>query len=74
MTMAKVDMVTICTNSMREILHQIAMAIIVIGGVALFFLALWWFSKGNIPMGSGMLIMALIAGSNYYLHRRMMKK
>jgi len=58
----------------QEILHKIAMAVILIGGTVLFLLALWWFSKGNIPMGSGMLIMALIAGSNYYLHRRMMKE
>jgi len=57
-----------------ELLHQIAMAVILLGGVALFLLALWWFSKGNIPMGSGMLIMALVAGSNFYLHRMMMKK
>jgi len=55
-------------------LHKIAMAVILIGGAALFLLGVWWISKGNIPMGSGMLIMALIAGSNYYLHRMMMKK
>jgi len=58
----------------KEALHKIAMAVILIGGAALFLMALWWFNKGNIPMASGMLIMALIAGSNYYLHRRMMKK
>jgi len=59
---------------MPEILHQAAMLAIILGSIILFLLAFIWFSRGNAMMGYGMFIMGTIALSNYYLHRRMMKK
>jgi len=59
---------------MHKFFHQIAMWFIFLGSVALFYLAFVWFGRGNIIMGAGMLIMGIIALSNFYLHRRMMKK
>ena len=58
---------------MNEILHQIAMWLIFLGALVLFYLAVIWFARGNIIMGVGMLSMGIIATSNFYLHRRMMK-
>lgn len=59
---------------MSETLHQAAMLIIFLGSIALFLLAFLWFSRGNSMMGFGMFVMGVVAMSNYYLHRRMMKK
>ena len=58
---------------MKEIFHQIAMWLIFLGGLALLYLAFAWFQRGNAFMGIGMLIMGIIAESNFYLHRRMMR-
>ena len=59
---------------MSETLHQAAMLIIVLGSILLLLLAFLWFSRGNSMMGFGMFVMSAVAVSNYYLHRRMMKK
>jgi len=59
---------------MSETLHKAAMLIIILGSVILFALAFIWFSRGNSMMGFGMFVMGAVAMSNYYLHRRMMKK
>jgi len=55
-------------------LHNIAMLIIVFGAIILLYLSFLWYEQGNLIMGGGMLVMGLIALSNFYLHRRMMKK
>ena len=57
---------------MHELFHQIAMWLIFLGSLALFYFAFVWFGRGNTIMGLGMLIMGIIALSNFYLHRRMM--
>jgi len=59
---------------MNKLLHQIAMWLIFLGALVLFYLAYMWFTRGNPTMGVGMLVMGIIATSNFYLHRRMMKK
>jgi len=59
---------------MHKYFHQIAMWLIFLGGLVLLYLAIVWFGRGNDVMGLGMLIMAIIAESNYFLHRQMMKK
>ncbi|GMQ95095.1 MAG: hypothetical protein BMS9Abin13_205 [Patescibacteria group bacterium] len=59
---------------MHKYFHQIAMWSIFIGGLVLFYFALAWFQKGNLVMGAGMLIMSIVAMSNFYLHRKTMKK
>jgi len=59
---------------MPEMLHQAAMLVIFLGSVLLFFLAFIWFSRGSAIMGSGMFVMGAVAMSNYFLHKRMMKK
>lgn len=56
-----------------EVLHQLAMSLIFLGSLTLFYLAFVWFGRGNAIMGVGMFVMGLIASSNFYLHRRMMK-
>ncbi len=58
----------------NEYLHQIAMWIIVLGALILFYFAIVWYMQDNIIMSLGMIIMGLIALSNFYLHKRMMKK
>jgi len=58
---------------MDKYFHQIAMWSIFIGSIILLYLAFFWFQKGNSIMGIGMLIMGIVALSNFYLHRRMMK-
>ncbi len=40
----------------------------------LFYFEIVWYMRENIMMSLGMIIMGLIALSNFYLHRRMMKK
>lgn len=59
---------------MKEFIHYLVMAIILLGGVALLVLAIIWFIRGANLMGLGMLVMSLVAFSNYYLHGRSMKK
>jgi len=59
---------------MDEFLHQLSMWIIFLGALALLYIAYVWFQKDNLLMASGMSLMGLIALSNFYLHRRMMKK
>jgi len=56
-----------------EVFHKPAMGIIFLGSLTLLYFAFVWFSRGNQIMGLGMLIMGLVAGSNFYLHLRMMK-
>jgi len=58
---------------MNKYFHQIAMWLIFIGGLTLFYFAIIWFQKGNTIMGLGMFVMSVVAFSNFYLHRRMMK-
>jgi len=58
---------------MSKYFHQIAMWSIFIGGLVLLFFAFLWFSRSNSIMGFGMLVMAIVALSNFYLHRLMMK-
>ena len=58
---------------MRKYFHQLAMWQIFIGGVALLVFAFVWFREGNLIMVSGMFIMGVVALSNFYLHRMMMK-
>jgi len=50
------------------------MAIILLGAIVLIILGLMWFSRANNLMGIGMLVMGVIALSNYYLHVQSMKK
>lgn len=57
-----------------KVLHYISMGIIVIGSLVLFYLAFSWYTKENLLMSLGMLIMGLIALSNFYLHWIKMKK
>ena len=59
---------------MKDTLHVIAMNVIFVGGIAMFVLAGMWWIAGNVQMALGMGVMGLIAESNYYLHRQMMKK
>ena len=59
---------------MKEVLHVAAMGAIFLGGIVLFLLALMWLKDGNIRMAAGMGLMGLVAESNFYLHRRMMKE
>lgn len=59
---------------MRGLFHQIAMSLIFMGGLVLFYFSAIWFQKGNFIMGAGMLVMGVVAMSNFYLHRDMMKK
>jgi len=56
----------------NEFLHQVAMGTIVVGSLVLLYSSYIWFTRNNILMGIGMLVMGLIAISNFYLHRRMM--
>jgi len=58
----------------RSNLHNLAMLIIVVGAVILFYLSFVWYQQNNIIMSVGMFVMGLIAVSNFYLHRRMMRK
>jgi len=55
-------------------LHKIAMLIIVVGAIILFYLSFVWYQRSNFIMSVGMFVMGLIAVSNFYLHGRMMKK
>ena len=59
---------------MNKHFHRIAMRIIFFGALALLCLSALWFARGNAVMGSGMLVMAAVALSNFYLHRAAMKK
>jgi len=59
---------------MQEFFHQLAMWLIFLGALALIYLAFVWFDRGNTIMGFGMLIMGIIASSNFYLHRKMMQR
>ena len=56
----------------KDVLHIIAMWVILIGSLALFYIAFKWYSEKNFFMGSGMMIMGLIALSNFYLHWKRM--
>jgi len=56
----------------NEFLHQVAMGTIITGSLVLLYSSYIWFTRNNILMGIGMLVMGLIAISNFYLHRRMM--
>lgn len=58
---------------MNKYFHQIAMWLIFIGALALSYFSALWFARGNGIMGFGMLAMAVIAISNFYLHRAAMK-
>lgn len=53
-------------------LHVIAMAVIVIGTIILFYLGFSWYLQDNVVMSMGMIIMGLIASANFYLHWRIM--
>lgn len=55
-------------------LHNIAMLVILISSLILFYIAFWWYTKKNILMSLGMSTMALAALSNFYLHLIKMKK
>ena len=58
----------------NKYLHLIAMWVIIIGALILFYLAFIWYTRGNSIMGIGMTVMGLIASANFYLHWRTMKK
>ncbi|PCI21309.1 hypothetical protein COB64_00295 [Candidatus Wolfebacteria bacterium] len=58
---------------MSKFLHYFAMMIILLGGIALLVLSVIWFIQGILLMGIGMLIMGLVALSNYFLHVQSMK-
>ncbi len=58
----------------KKYLHNFAMSIILIGSFLLFYLAFGWYEKFNLFMSSGMIIMALVALANFYLHLVKMKK
>ena len=58
----------------KELLHYVAMLVIVIGGFLLLYLSFLWYSQNNIIMGVGMMIMGLVALSNFYLHLVKMKR
>jgi len=55
-------------------LHNLAMLIIILGAVILFYLSFLWYQQNNVIMSIGMFVMGLIAVSNFYLHRLMMRK
>lgn len=59
---------------MYKYFHQIAMWLIFVGSLVLLYFSFVWFGRGNAIMGIGMLAMAVIALSNFYLHREVMKK
>jgi len=59
---------------MNKYFHQIAMWLIFLGSFVLLYLAIVWFKRDNNIMGFGMLVMGIIALSNFYLHRLMMRK
>jgi len=58
---------------MNKYFHHIAMWVIFLGGLAFLLFAFMWFVKGNLLMSFSMLIMGIMAESNFYLHRLMMK-
>jgi hypothetical protein len=58
----------------KHLFHYIAMFIILSGGFSLLYFSFFWYSKNNLSMSFGMLIMGLIALSNFYLHWIKMKK
>ena len=58
----------------NKYLHYTSMVVILGGSLILFYLTFLWYVKENIIMGTGMLIMGLIALSNFYLHWRNMRK
>jgi len=62
------------TIIMDKYFHQITMGLIVVGALVLLYLSAVWFTRDNIIMGVGMLVMSIIAFSNFYLHLRMMKR
>ena len=55
-------------------LHRIAMWVIIIGALILFYLAFIWYTQGNSIMSIGMTVMGLIASANFYLHLRTMRR
>ena len=55
-------------------LHNLAMLIIILGALILFYLSFLWYQVSNLIMSVGMFVMGLIAVSNFYLHRLMMRK
>lgn len=57
---------------MNKFLHQLSMWLILTGGLALLYIAYIWFQRDNLIMSIGMLIMGVVAFSNFYLHRSMM--
>jgi len=59
---------------MHKYFHQIAMWLILLGSLILFYLGFVWLGRGNAIMSIGMFVMGMIALSNFYLHRMMMKK
>lgn len=58
----------------NKFLHNIAMGIILIGSLILFFIAFYWYETNNIFMTLGMIIMGFVALANFYLHLVKMKK
>ena len=54
--------------SYHKYLHNVAMLTIVFGAIVLFYLSFLWYQESNLIMGLGMLVMGLIASSNFYLH------
>ncbi|MAJ97575.1 MAG: hypothetical protein CMI56_03100 [Parcubacteria group bacterium] len=59
---------------MNGFFHKSAMALILIGGIILFYLASVWFLRGNIIMTIGMVAMGMTALANFYLHKKAMVK
>ncbi len=52
----------------QKYLHYIAMWIIVLGALILFYLSVSWYIKENMIMALGMFIMGIITLANFYLH------
>lgn len=58
----------------KNLFHYIAMLIILVGGISLLYLSFLWYSQNNIIMGTGMMVMGLVALANFYLHLTNMKE
>lgn len=59
---------------MYKYFHQVAMWVILLGGLILLYLAWGWIKQGNIVMFLGMFLMSVLAFSNLYLHGEAMKR
>lgn len=54
--------------------HKFLMGVVLVGSVVLLVMGVVWFFMGNILTSINMLIMGLVAGANYLLHKQWMRQ